>query len=460
MDGGFGRRPRQQRFNNAYDRVTGFEDVNGSRVVQAEVTVNCPFSLNFKQSRMGASTADVQRMGVVTDPASINIYEGQMLVKQVQSRIGVGRNRNRNETTFNVFSTFRGLPVYNEEIQNPVQWDDSWVVAGVAKSTIEMNEVIGTNEVASAMAGGMSIKTNGYRPLLAGSFLKLEMPSPMPELNAERVDAARAANVDFDPYMPSVVPERPEDGVLFLKKLLRSYVDSNVMKQGPGRIDLLLEDMDNRLGNASAVPRRAGLQFVSKEYIQGSSLDFLSNIALAARLGWVTLNIPDNSAGLATFANVVAGYSPQRLDTDLEALDSANPQTGQQPRIAGPVAVAVRSTRSLQIENLYRLFGMIPDAQLSRAGIANAREIVMLNRAAGLLSMKSTKSLVTHYQTSNAGPRRAMLSATDQDMNLMQYNRARDAYMAFHETYASQARHRFARATNTARPGAECDIVA
>lgn len=460
MDGGFGRRPRQQRFNNAYDRVTGFEDVNGSRVVQAEVTVNCPFSLNFKQSRMGASTAEAQRMGVVTDPASINIYENQMLVKQVQSRIGIGRNRNRNETTFNVFSTFRGLPVYPEEIQNPVQWEDSWVVAGMAKSTIEMNEVIGTNEVASAMAGGMSIKTNGYRPLLAGSFLKLEIPSPMPELNAERVEAARAANVEIDPYMPSVVPERPEDGVLFLKKVLRSYVDSNVTRQGPNRVDQLLEDMDIRLGNSGSVARRAGFQFLAKEYIQGSSLDFISNVALAARLGWVTLNIPDNAAALGTFANTVAGYSPQSLDTDTMARGIIDSQTGQQLPVVGAPATAERITRGSQIENLYRLFGMIPDAQLNRAGIANAREIVMLNRAAGLLSMQNTKTLVTHYQASNVGPRRAALSTADQDMNMMQYNRARDAYMSFHETYASQARHRFGRATNTARPGAEVDMVA
>src|SRR5690242_19719067 len=100
-DFGFGRSQRQQRYNNFNRQVGGPEQMNGSRAVQAEITVNVPFASSFAESRKGGEVDGMKRLGLVTDPSRLNIYEGQCLVRQTRSRVGNNRNKTRGDPVFN-----------------------------------------------------------------------------------------------------------------------------------------------------------------------------------------------------------------------------------------------------------------------------------------------------------------------------------------------------------------------
>lgn len=462
-DFGFGRQPRQQRFYNYNDRVTGPEDADGSRLVQGEVTANIPFAVNLAASRKGGESTGMRRLGFVSDPSSINFYEGQVLIKQIRSRVGPNRGRNRNDPVFNAFTSFRGLPIYVDDEQDLIRWEHTWVVAGICKANVEMNEPIGTNEVAATQAGGLTIKTNNTEPILAGSFVKATIPSPNDAERAAMRERAVGANVIIDDCAISVVPEKPEDGIHFLGKLMHAFVSKFVVNRAAGRRERFLHDMTQRYNQPGGPPLTSAELFHYTEYIEGSSIDFANYILLAVRLGLVTLNLPTGSAGLNLLSASLQLITPSSIDSQgapRQVLGPGNFTSRTMP--VGAVADAVQNERGEQMLALYNLLGLNNALNQTVTASDSLRELIMLTRVRGLLPMhKEFDSLRNTMSIANVGSRRSgsNLNTFEQTVDQMQVNRAREGYMSFHVCFAAQALRRFARATMTSRPSGECDVV-
>lgn len=452
---GFGRETRQQRFYNYNSRALGPEDTNGSRSVQGEVTVNLNFDSELATRRTGGEINGGRRLGILTNKSAINFYEGQVAVRQVRTRSNNKPHRNHMEPVYNAFTSFIGMPVFPEDIADPVRWNSNWTFAGIIKANVEMNEPIGNNTVAAAMAGGMTIKTNGTQPIMAGSFLKLVYPSP----NPETMEAFRkSSKVAFDSYAPSVVPEHPEDGIGFLSNVLSRYVNRFVLKKGPERETVLLTGVNRQLGQVGGGrAMEADEQFQASEYIIGSAADFLLNIGLALRLGLVEGNLPTTDADLNTLSASLNNLST----TSLDANDSPVVVQGNTAIRLGAGGTAQQTTRMAQLIAFQKLLG------LSRRPGVNAsstfRELVMLNRARGLLPpTKEFTNLRNQLSLVNVGPRRAGgATMTDEDkvLDLGQLNRAREGYMSFYACFTFQAASRIGRALDSKKAGAEIDLV-
>jgi hypothetical protein len=465
-DFGFGRSQRQQRYNGFNRQVNGPEQMNGSRAVQGEITVNVPFATTFAESRKGGELDGMKRLGLVTDPSKLNIYEGQLLVRQTRSRVGNNRNKTRGDPVFNAFSSFVGLPVYTDDIQDPVRWKGTWMFAGIAKSNIEMNEPIGTNEVAAAMGGAMTIQTNGVMPILPGNYLKFVVPSPDVHGDMMLHKMAEDAKVMHDPYAVTVVPEQPEDGVHFLSTLLVRYARNFVLRSNDRDRDLLLmSNPDRRAGRPSGRALQAEEHFLVDEYIDGSVEDFALNIALAIRLGLVTGNLPTNPQQLNGLANSLdatlktPGGSAIRIDTTDQprVINQAN---ASQLDPASAASTAIKKARMEQVDALYSLLGLKNGGAVSK----QTRQVVMLHRARGLIPpAKDLKSLQAHLSVVNVGGRAAgggnMLTPEEKAMDLSHLNRSRESYMSFHSAYAFQAANRFARSLTSGKPGSEVDAI-
>lgn len=463
---GRGRTPTQQRFNNYNSRVTGPEDADGSRLVQGEVTANVPFAVGLAGSRKGGDAAGMKRLGIVSDPSSINFYEGQVLIKQIRSRVGINRGRNRNDPVYNAFTSFRGLPVYPEDVQDPIKWDNTWVFAGVCKSNVEMNEIIGTNEVASAIAGGLTVKTNNSEIILAGSFVKVDIPSPNEADRAAKRERAVGANTLIDDCAPSVVPEKPEDGIHFLAKLMHSFVNKFTIGRAPDREARLLYDATRRAAQNPGLPLSGAELHLYTEYVEGSTVDFANALLLGARLGLVTLNLPTDIGELGQLSNSFSAVQHRDIDAIGEPRVQLNADPAAAARVvttsvmaAGPAATALQSARGDQMTALYRLLGLSNDNVVTPS--ATLRELIMLHRVRGLLPVhKDFLPIINNVSVANVGSRRnGTFSSLEQAADKLQINRARDGYMSFHVCFASQAARRFARATMSSRPGGECDIV-
>lgn len=456
-DFGFGRTQRQQRYNNFNRQVNGPEQMNGSRAVQGEITVNVPFSQNFAESRKGGEVDGMRRLGLVTDPSRLNIYEGQLLVRQSRSRVGNNRNRSRGDPVYNAFSTFLGLPVQVDELQDPVRWKATWMFAGIAKSNIEMNEPIGTNEVAAAMGGAMTIQTNGVMPILPGSYLKFAIPSPDGDDEMHRL--AEEAKVAHDRYAPTVVPERPEDGLHFLSSVLLRYANAFVVKANKADRNRRLMATPNRLaGKPQSNTFDSAETFLVEEYIDGSVEDFAQNVALAIRLGFVTGELPTTAAQVQQFASSLdASLTVARIDapTQPRVRNGVNSELSA----AGVIGRTLKDARAAQVNALYSLLGLTSAMPIGQPS-AETRQVIMMHRARGLLPpAPSLKAVKAHLSVVNVGNRVAggALSDAEERMDKSHINRGREGYMAFHAAYAFQAANRFGFSLTGSKSGGEVD---
>lgn len=457
-DFGFGRTQRQQRYNNFNRQVNGPEQMNGSRAVQAEITVNVPFSQNFAESRKGGEMDGMRRFGLVTDPSRLNIYEGQLLVRQTRSRVGNNRNRSRGDPVFNAFSSFVGLPIYADDEQDPVRWKATWMFAGIAKSNIEMNEPIGTNEVAAAMGGAMTIQTNGVLPILPGNYLKFVVPSPTGDDELHKL--AEDAKVAHDRYAPTVVPERPEDGLHFLSTVLLRYANAFVLNTNKaGRDQRLLATPRRAAGQTTSNTFDSAESFLVEEYIDGSVEDFAHAVDLAIRLGFVTGNLPTIPAQVQQLAS--------SLDNSLKTSSIDGPSSprevaGNITRLApaNQAGAAEKDARMAQVNALHTLLGLTAGVAPIAAPSAETRQVIMMHRARGLLpTTPNFRTVKAHLSVANVGSRTVGVNLSDAEkrMDTAHINRAREGYMAFHSAYAFQASNRFAMAIGGSKPAGEVD---
>ena len=434
------------------------DDFINSRMVQAEVTAVRTFNDNLFEARTDTTVTDQadRRIDSVRDRQSLYIMEADALFAPTSDRALDGRVLARDTLTHlaapEVFSTFRGMFIQEEDTRNVDQWQRSFVFSGFSKTKIEVGVNTDGSVVAAAVAGGMSIPVNNSETMTTGRMLRYRLPHPNKDERMKEYLKHKHLGYHVDVCRAIFEVEHPEHMLQMPTAYMQSYLNefgaTGLNRSQMEQRDTLLRASpdDPKDVDTSANDNK---RFFMSEYLEGSAMDALMYIVLLSKAGLIKMTLPTAPGEVANLSSL-STLTTEDLHNSIHKLEG-----GVHTALTAAELGAAKRDHREQTLVLAGLLGLIDHNNVPE--VPQLRDLLVRTRLRGLMNREKHAIHHTNAGIIQADPEQH--TSQEHKLDVMQDNRSRKSVHSFHRLYYSLGRQRVGRTTSHGGAGKEVDIV-